>query len=103
VRDAARMATSKSIFDKFYSPRGVILDFLGNLHKEGLAHLVAGFADRASNRLTRPITAEEAAAYYRSDARTWEILQRLRRADRLWQRQVRHRVYPFLLPPPITR
>lgn len=103
VRDAARLATSKSIFDKFYSPRGVILDFLGNLHKEGLSHRVPEFADGASKRLARPITTEETSAYYRSDARTWEILQRLRRADRLWQRYVRHRVYPFLLPPPIAR
>jgi hypothetical protein len=103
VRDAARLATSKSIFDKFYSPRGVILDFLGNLHKEDLARLVPGFAASASERLARPVTARDAAAYYRADARTWEGLQRLRRADQFWQRHVRHRVYPFLLPPPIAR
>lgn len=103
VRDSVRLATRKSIFDKFYSPRGVILDFLGNLHKEGLARLVAEFARSANERLVRPITPAEAAAYYRSDAATWETLQRLRRADRFWQRYVRHRTYPFLLPPPITR
>jgi Family of unknown function (DUF6206) len=103
VRDAVRLTMSRSIFDKFYSARGVILDFLGNLHKEGLGHLVPGLAAQASERLAKPVSAEEAAAYYRSDARTWEVVQRLRRADRTWQRRIRHRTYPFLLPPPISR
>ena len=49
----------------------------------------------------RPV--EEARAYYRSDARMWEVLLRLRRADRWWQAQVRHRPYPFLLPGRIER
>jgi hypothetical protein len=33
----------------------------------------------------------------------WEILLRLRRADRWWQRTVRRRGYPFLLPGPVDR
>jgi hypothetical protein len=32
-----------------------------------------------------------------------ELLQRLRRADRWWQRTVRRRPYPFLLPGRIDR
>ena len=32
-----------------------------------------------------------------------ELLQRLRRLDRAWQRRVRRRVYPFLLPGRIER
>ncbi len=50
-----------------------------------------------------PITSEEAERYYRDDARMWELLQRLRRADRWWQRTVRRRPYPFLLPGRIAR
>ncbi|HEY1920535.1 MAG TPA: DUF6206 family protein [Streptosporangiaceae bacterium] len=103
IRAPVRMAASKSIFDKFYSARGVLVDFLGNLHKEGLGQRVPGFAAYASERLDTPIGTDEVATYYRQDARTWEVLQRLRRADRLWQRQVRRRSYPFLLPPPISR
>lgn len=103
LRDAVRLTTSKSIFDKFYRKRGVLLDFLGNLHKERLDSLIPAFLDQANSRLTEPITAEEVAAYYRGDARTWELIQRLRKADRFWHFKVLRRPYPFLLPPPVDR
>ena len=103
MRDAVRIAMSKSIFDKFYSTRGVVLDFLGNLHKERLENLIPGFLDLANPRLDSPITAEEVAAYYKSDAQMWELIQRLRKADRFWHNKIRRRTYPFLLPPDIDR
>jgi len=103
LRDAARISMSRSICDKFYDPRGVVLDFLGNLHKERLSRLVPSFLAEANTKLTVPITAAEVASYYRGDARMWELVQRLRRADRIWQRHVRRRPYPFLLPPAISR
>ncbi|MCX4854913.1 DUF6206 family protein [Streptomyces canus] len=103
LRDAVRLSMSKSIFDKFYETRGVLLDFLGNLHKERLDSLIPAFLDQANGRLTEPITTEEIAAYYRGDARMWEVIQRLRKADRFWHFKVLRRPYPFLLPPPVDR
>lgn len=103
LRDAVRLTMTKSIFDKFYETRGVLLDFLGNLHKERLDTLIPAFLEQANARLTDPITANEVAAYYRDDARMWELIQRLRKADRFWHRKVRRRPYPFLLPPPVKR
>ncbi|WP_369387674.1 DUF6206 family protein [Streptomyces sp. CG1] len=103
LRDVVRLSMSKAIFDKFYERRGVVLDFLGNLHKERLDHLVPMFLRQANARLPEPITKEEVAAYYRGDARMWEIIQRLRRADRFWHRTIRRRTYPFLLPPVVQR
>ncbi|MCI3934236.1 DUF6206 family protein [Streptomyces sp. AN091965] len=103
LRDAVRLAMAKSIFDKFYETRGVLLDFLGNLHKERLGPLVPAFLEEANARLATPLTADEVAAYYRADARMWELIQRLRAADRFWHRKVRRRTYPFLLPPPVDR
>jgi Family of unknown function (DUF6206) len=103
LRDAVRLSMSRSIFDKFYQRRGVVLDFLGNLHKERLDHLVPLFLDQAAARLPHPITVEEVAAYYRDDAQMWELIQRLRRADRFWHRRIRRRIYPFLLPPAVRR
>ncbi|MEO6702991.1 MAG: DUF6206 family protein [Jatrophihabitantaceae bacterium] len=103
LRDAIRISTSKSIFDKFYQPRGVVLDFVGNLHKERLTSLIPQLLPLANQRLSEPITEAEVAAYYRSDARTWAMVQRLRRMDRQWQNRVRRRPYPFLLPPVIAR
>ena len=44
----------------------------------------------------------EVRRYYRSDARTWSWIQRLRRADRAWHR-LRKRTYPYLIPGEIER
>jgi hypothetical protein len=33
----------------------------------------------------------------------YALIQRLRRLDRAWQRRVRRRPYPFLLPGPVAR
>jgi len=91
------------ILSHYYDPRAVLLDMIGNLHKERLTHTIPAFLD-AANRVTEPpITPREARRYYRSDALMWEVLQRLRRADRWWQQHVRRRRYPFLLPGAIQR
>ncbi|MFF7025831.1 DUF6206 family protein [Streptomyces klenkii] len=103
LRDAVRIAMAKSIFDKFYTPRGVVLDFLGNLHKEKLAALVPGFLEQANARIEPALTAEEVAEYYKGDAAMWELIQRLRKADRAWHLKIRRRPYPFLLPPDVDR
>ena len=50
------------------------------------------------DHLSFALTVDEVRKYYRSDARTWEVLLRLRRADQWWQRRVRRQSYPFLLP-----
>nr|BAG84260.1 hypothetical protein [Streptomyces griseoviridis] len=104
LRDVTRLTMTGSILNKFYEPRGVVLDFLGNLHKERLSARLPRFLEQANARLPgKPITADEVSAYYKGDARMWELLQRLRRADRLWHRKIRRRVYPFLLPPDVAR
>ncbi|MFE5602566.1 DUF6206 family protein [Streptomyces coelicoflavus] len=103
LRDLVRLAMTKSIFDKFYTPRGVVLDFLGNLHKERLERLVPRFVEQANARLEQPLDTGEIAAYYRDDARMWELIQRLRRADRFVHNKVLHRPYPFLLPRHVAR
>ncbi|MFW6695388.1 DUF6206 family protein [Streptomyces sp. MAR4 CNX-425] len=103
LRGPVRLTMTRSILDKFYEPRGAVLDFLGNLHKERLTRLLPAFVEQANERLSPPLTEAETAAYYKSDARMWELLQRLRRADRRWHRTVRRRTYPFLLPRHVRR
>jgi hypothetical protein len=103
VRGLVRRTMLRSILDKYYEPRGVVLDLLGNLHKERLGRLVPRLVERANARVRPAITEEEVRRYYASDARTWALMQGLRRADRAWQRWVRGRVYPFLLPGRIER
>ncbi|MEZ4361186.1 MAG: DUF6206 family protein [Kofleriaceae bacterium] len=103
LREPVRVLLSRSIFDKFYTARGAILDLLGNLFKERLGDLVPLFLSRANPMLPEPITEAQVRAYYEEDARMWTLIQRLRGADRWWQRHVRRRVYPFLLPGAIAR
>ncbi|WP_217180049.1 DUF6206 family protein [Streptomyces sp. AC495_CC817] len=103
LRDAVRVSQTRAIFDKYYEPRGAVLDFLGNLHKERLSGLIPGFLAQSEGRFDAPVTADEVAGYYREDARMWELIQRLRRADRFWHRRIRRRTYPFLLPPDVDR
>ncbi|MBZ0238816.1 MAG: DUF6206 family protein [Deltaproteobacteria bacterium] len=103
LRPLAARFLLDDILAKYFDRRGVLLDLLGNLHKERLAHLVAPFLEVIGDRVTPAIDAAEVARYYRQDARSWALLQRLRRLDRAWQRRVRRRPYPFLLPGRIAR
>ena len=96
-----------AILDKYYDLRGAVLDLLGNLIKERLTRWIPTFVALANKRLVplgaRPLTLTCVRRYYAADARMWHLLQALRRADRLWQRRVRNRPYPFLLPGRIPR
>jgi hypothetical protein len=103
LRPAVRRFMLRDILNKYYEPRDAVMDLLGNLYKEKLAHLLPEFAERASARVSPRITPDEAKRYYDADASSWALLQRLRHADRWWQTRVRHRTYPFLLPGKIER
>lgn len=103
MRGFVRRFLLGSLFEKYYDPRGVLLDLLGNLYKERLDRLVPALVRRANLGLARPITPDEPGRFYRADRRTWAMLQAARRADRAWQRRVRRRPYPYLLPGPIAR
>ncbi len=92
-----------SILATYYGFRTAAVDLLANLYKEGAPETVPPLLEMLNRRFDDSIEIAEVARYYRSDARTWSLLQRLRRADRGWQRRVRRRVYPFLLPGKIER
>lgn len=103
LRPVVKRFFLKGILDKYYTFRGGVLDLIANLYKEKLEHLIEPLVALANRRVAKPITVAELKAYYRDDARTWAVLQRLRRLDRAWQRTVRRRPYPFLLPGRIER
>jgi hypothetical protein len=103
LRGLVRRFLLNTILDKYYDQRGVLVDFLGNLIKEGAnEHLVLGL--EVVNSAVQPAISEaEVRRYYREDALMWELLQRFRRIDRTWQRRIRRRQYPFLLPGRVER
>jgi hypothetical protein len=102
-RPVVRRFMLDEILDPYFTARAAVLDLAANLHKEGLAKWVPDLLEIANDRLGLDLDADEVRRYYRSDARLWALLQRARRIDRVWQRRVRRRPYPFLLPGPVDR
>ena len=98
LRPVVRRFVAPGITAKYHDVREVLLDLAANLHKERLAQWVNATLVAANRHVAPAISPEEALAYYRSDARTWEALLRLRMADRWWHRRVLRRPYGSLLP-----
>ena len=103
LRPPLRRFAAPPIAAAYCEPRTVLLDLAANLHKERLTGWIPAVMEAANRGLGSPLTASEVDRYYRSNARLWEVMLRLRRADRWWQRSVRRRPYPFLLPGPTRR
>lgn len=91
------------VIGAYRDARHVLVDLTANLLKEKLDPWVPAVITAANRRVDEPLTVEQVRRFYRSDARMWELLARLRSADRWWQRTVRRRTYPFLLPGPVDR
>ena len=103
LRWPLRRFVAPGILDTYRDLRKVYLDLAGNLLKERLEGWLPAFLDRFNAHLDEPLTENEVRRHYRSDARLWAALLRIRRLDRAWRRRVRRRPYPFLLPGPIER
>lgn len=104
LRGIVKRFVLPDILARYHDRRRALRDLVANLHKERLTRLVPAFLARCNRDLEgAPLTVEECLKDYRSDAATWALLQRLRRWDRAWQRLVRRRTYPFLLPGHIER
>lgn len=103
LRGAVRRFLLDEILSHYHSSRAALLDAAANLNKERAEDVITDFLTIINVCVIPPITVDEVHKYYRQDARMWEVLQRLRRSDRWWQRRVRHRRYPFLLPGTIER
>lgn len=103
LRGAIKRFLAPKILDGYRDLRGVYLDLCGNLIRQGLAGWLPDFLERVNRHLERPVTQAEVQRYYRNDRRLWGMLLRIRRLDRAWQRRVRGRAYPFLLPREIER
>lgn len=103
VRPLFRRFVVHEVIDKYHDPRGVVLDLVANLIKEGLEQHIVPFLQAANPRLSRPIEESEVRRYYEADARVWTAWQAMRRCDRFVRMRLLGRPYPFLLPGPIER
>ena len=103
VRPLFRRYVVPSVVDKYHDPRGVTLDLVANLIKEGLEPHIGPFLAIANRQLQQPIEEAEVRRYYAGDARVWTIWQALRRCDRFIRQRLLGQPYPFLLPGRIER
>ncbi|MFN8112780.1 MAG: DUF6206 family protein [Solirubrobacterales bacterium] len=102
LRPPLRRFVAPRILDGYRDLRGVYLDLCGNLLKERLDPWLDAFLGEIEGRVPDRLTRADVESYYRSDARLWAVLLRLRRLDRAWRLRT-GRTYPFLLPGPIER
>jgi hypothetical protein len=103
VRPLFRRYVVPHVIDKYHDPRGVVLDLIANLIKEGQERHIASFLQAANRRLVRPLEEAEVWRYYEGDARVWTVWQAMRRCDRYVRSRLLGRPYPFLLPGRIQR
>ncbi len=103
VRPVLRSFVVPGLLDRYHQPRAVALDLVANLIKERLDTLVEPLCERIGASFGEPITPEEVRNYYRSDARLWSAIQSAKRSQRWWERTIRRRTYPFLIPDRLDR
>jgi hypothetical protein len=103
LRAPFRRFVLPGVVERFTNPRDVLLDLLGNMHKEQLGPWLPAALAAVNARVSPSITAAEVRKFYANDARLWAAVLWVRRTDRWWQRTVRRRPYQFLLPRRIER
>jgi len=106
LRWILRLFFLEDVVNRYYDLRQVIVDLLGNLHKENLAYLIPTFIPIANDFLDtdlaslRPahITENEVKAYYNEDRRIWALYANMRRLDRFLHNHLFRKQYPYILP-----
>jgi len=99
LRGALRRFVAPGVMAGYHRPRSVLTDAASNLLRENLDEWVPVLLRAAAAVLEDPPTNADVERYYRSDTRLWAMTERLRGAERWWQRRVRRRDYPMLLAP----
>lgn len=97
-----RRSTKKDItalFARWKQPRGVALDVVANLYREGLSDWVEPTIERMNATLDHedPIRADEARSVFEQDKRTFPRLKKMQQLERVWCTKVRRRRYEFFV------
>lgn len=83
LRPVVRRFFLQKILDRYYDPRTIILDFLGNTIVQGRPDLVGPFVERLEERRTgdlepygiAPIGEAQVERYFREDVFTWRLVR----------------------------
>lgn len=97
----------EEITTRYYDPRKVVIDLLGNLYKEQRPELIPDLVGLSNEYFAgrsgfSPITPDEVQRYYREDAFIWRLYLSSRRLDRTLHR-LWGKPYIHILPGKIKR
>jgi hypothetical protein len=99
------------VMTRYYDPRKIIVDLIGNLYKEGKPDLIPELITTANDFFTseaelsdlEPILESEIQAYYREDSVIWTLYAAMRRMDRFLHQYILRKDYPYILPGKVNR
>lgn len=106
LRWVIRLFFLEDVMNRYYDLRMVLLDMVGNLHKEQRPDLIPAALNVVNRYLDisdSPIDEKEARKYYREDKAIWTLFLALRRFDRWLKTTVIRKRYEFTLPGKIKR
>ena len=101
----------KETVGRYYDWRKVTIDLVANFFKEQKPELIPELIELVNNFFKEevndfgiePISLEEVKKYYDSDAKMWDLFQKVRKFDRFLKTKVFRKQYPFYLPGEIKR
>jgi hypothetical protein len=106
IRWAIRRLNLDDVIGRYYDKRKVLIDLMGNLHKEQRPDLIPLFLNVINGRITdefEPLKKEEVDSYYKEDKLIWTLFSGLRRADRFLTSTILRKRYEFILPGHVKR
>lgn len=106
-----RSGAVRRYIDDYFDARKLLLDQLGNFHKEGRPDRIPLVLAQVNRWLERDgadlgvplLTRASVDRYYEKDAKVLELYLRLRRLDRFVRTRLLGQRYDFILPGPIRR
>ncbi|MCK6555966.1 DUF6206 family protein [Candidatus Binatia bacterium] len=106
-----RSRAVQAYIDDYFRPHTLLLDLLGNFHKEGrpdriplvLERVNAWLGSEGADLGARPLERGEVDRYYEKDAKLLELYLKLRRLDRFVRTRLLRQRYNFILPGPVRR
>ena len=109
LRAIIRALFLQEVLDRYYDVRSVVIDCIANLYKEKREDLIPEFIKAANyffaslDESIQPVTKEEIAKYYKSDAFIWRLFQFARRVDKFVTEVIFRKKYMYRLPEKIER
>ena len=99
ARSALKRVGVEAFIGKFYSRRGILLDMLCGLYREGIERHVPYFMARANEVVSESFSLAEVRRYSILNETLWSAGRKLQQLERLWRVRIRRETYPFLLRP----